>query len=319
MEADNRYIGVDVSSSDLVVGVWPTGDVWEVSNNAEGTSALSKRVEALSPALIVLEASGGYESEVVGELAAAGLPVVVVNPRQTREFARATGRLAKTDSIDAMMLARFGQAVKPPVRELPGKSAKELRGLVSRRRQIVGMMAAERNRRPKATAYVQRQIEQHISWLRAQLNDLDKDLGALIKASPMWRVKDDLLRSVPGVGPVASSVLLVELPELGRLNRKQIAALVGVAPFNRDSGSFRGKRSVWGGRAQVRSTLYMATLVAIRFNPVIKSFYTRLCEAGKPKKVALTACMRKLLTILNIMVRDQAPWDPTRHTQPSES
>ena len=319
MEADNRYIGVDVSSSDLVVGVWPTGDVWEVANDPKGVSALRRRVEALSPALIVLEASGGYESEVVGELAAAELPVVVVNPRQPREFARATGRLAKTDSIDAMMLARFGQAVKPPVRELPGESEKELRGLVARRRQIVGMIAAERNRRSKATVYVQGQIEQHIAWLREQLDDLDKDLGDFIQSSPMWRVKDDLLRSVPGVGPVASSVLLVELPELGRLNRRQIASLVGVAPHNRDSGSFRGKRSVWGGRAQVRSTLYMATLVATRFNPVIKSFYTRLCEAGKPKKVALTASMRKLLTILNIMVRDRAPWDPTRHTQPAES
>ena len=315
MEANSRYIGVDVSSSDLVVGVWPTGDVWEVSNNADGISALTKRVEALSPALIVLEASGGYESEVAGELAAKSLPIVVVNPRQPREFARATGRLAKTDNIDAMMLARFGEAVKPPVRDLPGESELQLRGLIARRRQIIGMIVAERNRRSNATVYVHRQIEQHIAWLRAQLDDLDRDLGAFIESSPMWRVKDDLLRSVPGIGPVASCVLLVELPELGQLNRKQIASLVGVAPHNRDSGSFRGRRSVWGGRARVRSTLYMATLVATRFNPAIKAFYTRLCQAGKPKKVALTASMRKLLTILNVMVREHVAWDPTRHLQ----
>ncbi len=317
MEADERYVGVDVSASELVVGVMPTGEIWEVANDSEGIASLKERTEAVGPTRIVLEATGGYETGVATELFDAGLPVSVVNPRQVREFARATGRLAKTDAIDALILARFAEAVRPPVRELPGESEKELRGLIARRRQLVGMITAERNRRPKATVYVQRQIEQHIAWLRAQLDGLDKDLGALIESSPIWRVKDDLLRSVPGVGPVASSVLLAELPELGQLNRRQIASLVGVAPHNRDSGAFRGKRSVWGGRGHVRSALYMATLVATRFNPTIKTFYIRLCQSGKPKKVALTASMRKLLTILNVIMRDQTPWDRTKSTQPA--
>lgn len=315
MEADERYIGVDVAAAELVVGVLPTGEVWQVANDPGGISELKDRVVELSPALIVLEASGGYEAEVAGELTDAGMPVVVINPRQTREFARSTGRLAKTDTIDALALARFGQAVKPEVRPLPKKSEKELRALVDRRRQIVGMITAERNRLPKATVYVRRQIERHIAWLQMQQDDLGRDLDQLIKSSPIWRARDDLLRSVPGIGPVASSVLLVGLPELGRLNRKEIASLAGVAPHNRDSGRFRGKRSVWGGRAHVRSALYMATLVACRYNPVIRAFYRRLCGAGKPKKVALVASMRKLLTILNVMVRDQSSWDTTRHLQ----
>ena len=319
MEADERYIGVDVAASELVVGVLPTGEVWQVANDPGGISELKDRVVELSPALIVLEASGGYEAEVAGELTDAGMPVVVINPRQTREFARSTGRLAKTDTIDALALARFGQAVKPEVRPLPKKSEKELRALVDRRRQIVGMITAERNRLPKATVYVRRQIERHIAWLQMQQDDLGRDLDQLIKSSPIWRARDDLLRSVPGIGPVASSVLLVGLPELGRLNRKEIASLAGVAPHNRDSGRFRGKRSVWGGRAHVRSALYMATLVACRYNPVIRAFYRRLCGAGKPKKVALVASMRKLLTILNVMVRDQSSWDPTSHLRFSQT
>ena len=315
MEADERYIGVDVSASELVVGVLPAGEVWQVANDPEGISELRRRIGELSPSLIVMEASGGYESGVAGELVDAGMPAVIINPRQTREFARATGRLAKTDTIDALTLARFGQAVQPQVRPLPGKKEKELRALVDRRRQIVDMITAERNRRPKATPYVRQQIEQHIAWLQSQLDDLGDDLDQFIKSSPTWRAKDDLLQSVPGVGDVSSRVLLVELPELGQLNRKEIACLVGVAPHNRDSGTFRGKRSVWGGRGNVRSALYMATLVACRFNPVIRAFYERLCEAGKPKKVALVASMRKLLTILNVIVRDQSPWDPSRHLQ----
>ena len=319
MEADERYIGVDVAASELVVGVLPTGEVWQVANDPGGISELKDRVVELSPVLIVLEASGGYEAEVAGELTDAGMPVVVINPRQTREFARSTGRLAKTDTIDALALARFGQAVKPEVRPLPKKSEKELRALVDRRRQIVGMITAERNRLPKATVYVRRQIERHIAWLQMQQDDLGRDLDQLIKSSPIWRARDDLLRSVPGIGPVASSVLLVGLPELGRLNRKEIASLAGVAPHNRDSGRFRGKRSVWGGRAHVRSALYMATLVACRYNPVIRAFYRRLCGAGKPKKVALVASMRKLLTILNVMVRDQSSWDPISHLRFSQT
>ena len=313
MEADKYYVGIDVSAAELVVGVLPTGQLWQVANDPESISELRRHVGELSPALIVLEASGGYEAEVAGELVDAGMPAVVINPRQTREFARATGRLAKTDTIDALSLARFGQAVQPPVRPLPGKKEKELRALVDRRRQIVAMITAESNRRPKATPYVRRQIEQHIAWLQSQLDDLGNDLDQFIKSSPIWRARDDLLQSVPGIGAVSSRVLLVELPELGQLNRKEIACLVGVAPHNRDSGTFRGKRSVWGGRTNVRSALYMATLVACRFNPVIKAFYERLCEAGKPKKVALVASMRKLLTILNVIARDQSPWDPNRH------
>ena len=319
MEADKTYVGVDVSSSELVLGILPSGEVWEAANDPEGIAALRNRVEALEPTLAVLEASGGSEVLVAGELAAAGVPVAVVNPRQVRDFARATGRLAKTDAIDAVVLARFGEAIKPPVRPLPGESEQELRALIARRCQVVGMITAERNRLPKATVYVQPGINQHIAWLEGQLSDLNEELERFIQSSPLWQAKDHLLRSVPGVGPVASTVLLVHLPELGRLNRKEIASLVGVAPHNRDSGRFRGKRSVWGGRAQVRSALYMATLVATRFNPVIKAFYTRLCEAGKPKKVALTASMRKLLTILNVMVRDQAHWDPTRHQRPANT
>ena len=317
MESGEVYIGVDVSSSEFVVGVLPTGELWKVANDSEGIASLKQRVEALRPTRIVLEATGGYETRVAAELFDAGLPVSVVNPRQVREFARATGRLAKTDTIDALMLARFAEAVKPPVRKLPGEAERKLRGLVARRRQVVGMITAERHRLSKAPMAVKPGIRQHITWLNSELDDLDEHLDSLIKSSPMWRPKVNLLRSVPGIGPVASTMLLVHLPELGQLNRRQIASLVGVAPHNRDSGTFRGRRSVWGGRGHVRSALYMATLVATRFNPVIKAFYTRLCEAGKPKKVALTASIRKLLTILNVIMRDQTPWDPTKHTQPA--
>ena len=259
----------------------------------------------------MLEATGGLESAVAGELVAAGLEVTVVNPRQVRDFARATGRLAKTDAIDAGMLARFGEAVQPEARALPDAQTQELRGLVARRRQVVAMLTAECNRLPRATKRVRPQIKSHIAWLRRQLDSLDQELAALVQTSPLWRARENLLSSVPGIGPVTATCLLAELPELGRLNRKQIAALVGVAPHNRDSGTYRGKRSVWGGRAPVRASLYMATLVATRFNPVIKIFYDRLCAAGKPKKVALTACMRKLLTILNRMLNTQSPWKPT--------
>ena len=313
MSKEDVYVGIDVSLTHLDVGVWPQGEAWQTPNAPEGYCALTDRLTTLSPTLVVMEATGGIESVAAGELVAAGMPVAVVNPRQVREFARSTGRLAKTDAIDAVMLARFGEAIKPEARPLPGEDEQELRGLVARRRQIVGMITSERNRRPRTIRVVRSQIEEHIAWLERQLGDLNEELDRIIQASPLWRVKDDLLKSVPGVGPVASSVLLAQLPELGRLNRKEVASLVGVAPHNRDSGRFRGNRTVWGGRAAVRAALYMATLVATRFNPVIKVFYTRLCEAGKPKKVALTASMRKLLTILNVIVRDQTYWDPTRH------
>ena len=285
--------------------------VWQVGNDAAGIGALRERLVAVRPERVVLEATGGLERAVAAELGAAGLPVVVVNPRQVRDFARATGRLAKTDVIDAGLLARFGEVIQPDVRPLPDAHMQELRGLVVRRRQVVDMLTMERNRVPQATRGVRRHVQRHIAVLQRQLAVLNRELARLLQASPVWRARDKLLRSVPGVGNVTASLLVAELPELGRLNRKQIAALVGVAPHNRDSGSYRGKRSVWGGRAPVRASLYMATLVATRHNAVIKSFYARLCEAGKPKKVALTACMRKLLTILNSMMCTQSEWKPT--------
>ncbi len=274
------------------------------------------QIVPLKPSGVVLEATGGFEMLVAGELELAGLPVSLVNPRQVRSFARATGRLAKTDAIDAQVLAQFAEAVKPPVRPLPDANTRELRALVDRRRQLLEILTSERNRLRHATKRVRALIEEHIRWLKQQLGDLDKDISEFIRSSPMWRAQEDLLRSVPGVGPVLSSTLLTHLPELGSLNRRQVAALVGVAPLNRDSGAFRGKRSVWGGRTAIRSALYMAALVATRYNPVIKAFYHRLCAAGKPKKVALTACMRKLLITLNSMLRHRTLWDPP-HMQTS--
>jgi transposase len=286
----------------------PGGEAWRVSSDATGIATLVKRLKGLRPALVVLEATGGLEIPAVAALAAAGLPAVVVNPRQVREFARATGRLAKTDAIDAQVLAQFGEALQPEVRPLPDTATQELSALVARRRQLIEMLTAEKNRLRMATKKVRRNIETHIRWLEGELLDLDDGLGEVIRSSPVWRERDNLLRSVPGVGPVLSSVLLADLPELGKLSRKEVAALVGVAPLNRDSGKFRGRRQVWGGRSQVRATLYMAALVASRYNPAIKRFYQRLLSGGKPKKVALTACMRKLLTILNAMTRAQTSW-----------
>jgi transposase len=308
MKASQVYIGIDASASSLEVAAHPGGEVWTVSNDGAGISELVERLQATRPALVVLESTGGVELAVTGGLAAAGLPVVVVNPRQVRDFARATGRLAKTDAIDARILARFAAAVQPEVRPLPDESAQELNALAARRRQLVEMVVAEKNRLRTARGRVARQIREHIRWLERCLEEVDQDLGNLIQASPLWRAKDDLLQSAPGVGPVLSITLLANLPELGKLDRRQIAALVGIAPFNRDSGAFRGKRTVWGGRSKVRAALYMAALVATRYNPVIQAFYHRLVAAGKPKKVALTACMRKLLTILNAMMRHQTPW-----------
>jgi transposase len=256
----------------------------------------------------VLEATGGFEHAVVAALAAAGLPVVVANPRQVRDFARATGQLAKTDAIDAQVLALFAERVRPEPRRLPDEAAQALDALLTRRRQLLDMLVAEKNRLGFARPVVRRGITQHIRWLERRLGDVDHELGQMIEHSPVWRATDDLLRSVPGVGPVLSRTLLGELPELGQLNRKQIAALVGVAPLARDSGTLRGKRVVWGGRAPIRTVLYMSTLAAARCNPVIRAFYLHLRAAGKPAKVALTACMRKLLVILNAMVRANTHW-----------
>ena len=310
MEDSRIFVGIDVSKDRLDVADRPAGEVWQVSYDSRGISDLVERLGEHSPYLVVLEATGGLELTLTGELAAVGLPVAVVNPRHVRDFARAAGKLAKTDALDAQVLAHFAEAMQPEPRPLPDASAQEFRALVTRRRQLVEMITAEKNRLKTATHRVRPQVQGHIRWLEESLEGLDKDLGDLIRSSPLWRAKEKVLRSTPGVGPVLSMTLLSDLPELGVLNRGEIAALVGVAPFNRDSGTLRGKRKVWGGRGQVRAALYMAALVATRYNPVLREFYQRLCAAGKPKKVALTACMRKLLTILNTMVRDHRHWNP---------
>lgn len=304
------WIGIDVAKRQVEVAVRPSGERWTVATDDASLAGLAERLQALGPQLIVLEATGGYEVAVVAALSAAPLPVVVVNPRQVRKFAGAVGKLAKTDGIDAALLAHFAEAVKPEVRPLADEVRQQLQGWLGRRRQIIDMLIAEEHRLALARPGVRRQIQGHIEWLRAQLRDVDGELRTLIRESPVWREQDDLLQTVPGVGPVLATTLLADLPELGRLNRKQIAALVGVAPLNRDSGQHRGKRTVWGGRAPVRATLYMATVASLRCNPVIKAFYDRLCAAGKPRKLALTACMRKLLTILNAMMSRRASWKP---------
>jgi len=304
----NVYVGIDVAKERLDVAQRPSLEGWRVANDERGIAELVARLVQLKPALVVLEATGGMELPLVGALAAAGLPVVVINPRQAREFARATGRLAKTDAIDAQVLAQFAEAVRPQLRPLPDAAAQELSALMTRRRQLIEMLTAEKNRLRAAARAVRPDIQEHIHWLERRLADLDGDLSQTIRSSDIWREKDDLLQSAPGVGPVVSTTLLADLPELGTLNRKEIAALVGVAPLNRDSGTLRGRRTVWGGRSKVRAALYMATLVATQRNPVIRTFYQRLLSAGKPKKVALTACMRKLLTILNAILRSRTPW-----------
>lgn len=302
------FVGIDVSKDCLDVAVLPSGKSWSTANQDEDIQSLVKRIRSLEPELIVLEATARLEMPLVGALAAGGLPVAVVNPRHVRDFARASGILAKTDRIDAQVLARFGEVMKPEVRPLKDKDTQELTALMTRRRQLMGMLVAEKSRLTAAPKAVCKDIKTHIAWLEKRLRDMDDHLADTIKNSSVWREKDALLQSVPGVGPVLSTSLLAGLPGLGSLNRRQIAALVGVAPFNRDSGAFRGKRSVWGGRGHLRSVLFMATLSAIRSNPVIRTFYRRLREAGKPPKVALTACMRKLLVILNAMIKSQTPW-----------
>jgi transposase len=305
----DSFVGIDVSKKQLDVVVRPTGEVWSAANDEPGIAELVSRLVEVSPVLVVLEATGGLQIPAVTALALRGIPIAVVNPRQVRDFAKALGRLAKTDTIDAEVLARFAEAVRPEPRPLPDEQAVQLEGLLTRRRQLVEMVTAETNRLGACRiARVRRGIEQHVAWLRKQIVDVDDELDGSIRASAVWREKDDLLRSVPGVGPVVSRTLLAELPELGRLNRKQIAALVGVAPMNRDSGTKRGHRHIWGGRAAVRGVLYMAALVAVRHNPRFKAFYQGLLRRGKLKKVALVACMRKLLTTLNAMVRAGTRW-----------
>lgn len=310
MSENQVFVGIDVAKAQLDIALRPTGDRWAVPNEEASIASLVAQLQAAHPTLIVLEATGGYQRAVVAALAAAALPVVVVNPRQARDFAKATGQLAKTDTLDARALAHFAEAVRPPLRPLPDAQTEELRALLTRRRQLVAMRTAEHNRLDNAPRRVQATIEAHLAWLDAQLATLDDDLDTTLRASPVWRERETLYRSVPGIGPVSARTLLLDLPELGTLSRQRIAALAGVAPYNCDSGTMRGRRAIWGGRAPLRATLYMATLVAVRHHPVLTTCYERLLAAGKAKKVALVACMRKLLTILNAMVKHQTPWQP---------
>jgi transposase len=312
---DACWIGIDVSKAKLDVASYPNGSNWQVDNTSAGIATLSEQLRELAPERIVLEATGGYESVVAANLAAEQLPVVVVNPRQVRDFARALGQLAKTDRLDAAVLAHFAEAIRPEVRPLPDAMARALSARVARRRQLLDMLTAEQHRLMMAAVQdaphaLRDQIGEHIDWLRRQSKELDDELHQQVRASPVWREREDLLRSIPGIGPIASATLLSQLPELGQLDRKAIAKLVGVAPLSRDSGTLRGKRMIWGGRAAVRAVLYMAALSAIRHNPHIRVFYERLVAAGKPRKVALVASMRKLLLLCNAVLRTHTRWSP---------
>lgn len=306
--SEKCFMGIDVSKASLDVAVLPLAQDRRFTNDEVGVTALVVWAQALKPDLIVLEATGGLQMLATGMLVAAGLPVAVVNPRQVRDFARATGKLAKTDRIDARVIAQFGQAIQPEVRPLKDEATQALAALIARRRQMVDMLTMEKNRLGMSHQRVHKNIKQTITWLTKRLAKVDSELAAAIQASPVWREKEEILTSAKGVGAVLSTTLLAGLPELGTLNRRQISALVGVCPFNRDSGKMRGKRTIFGGRADVRAVLYMGALAAKRFNPVIKEFYERLIKAGKLPKVALTACMRKLLTILNAMIKNKQKW-----------
>jgi transposase len=316
---DAISVGIDVGKDSLVVALYPTGERWTSETTAEAVEALVTRLRAVSPTIVIVEATGGYERAVVASGAAAGLPMAVINPRQVRAFAQALGRTAKTDAIDAAVLAEFGARVQPPTRALADAETQALAALLVRRRQLVEMIGMERRRlaQAPATGKITRDLRNHIRWLERRVDDVDDEIGTAIQASPVWRVQEDLLRSVPGIGPTTARTLLGELPELGRLDRRAIAALVGVAPFNCDSGHHRGQRHIWGGRASVRASLYMAALVATRYNPVLAVFYRRLRAAGKPAKVALVATMRKLLTILNTMMKHQSRWNPEAASTPA--
>ena len=308
MSEPQVFVGIDVSKAQLDVALRPTDECWHISTDEPGIATLVERLRTVQPTLVVLEATGGLEVPVTGALAEADLPVVVVNPRHARDVAKATGRLAKTDTLDARGLAHFAEAVRPTPRPLPEAQAQALSALLTRRRQLVQMLTAERRRLQSALQRIRADIQAHLAWLERRLARTDADLAAAIRSTPLWRAKDEILQSTPGVGPILSRTLVAEVPELGVLNRQEIAALIGVAPFNRDSGTLRGKRAVWGGRTHVRAVLYMSTLAAVRHNSVLKAFYERLRAVGKAPKVALTACMRKLLTILNAMLKHQTPW-----------
>ena len=304
------WVGLDVAKAHIDVAVLPTSTRLRVPHDEGGHATLVAALTAAAPTLIVLEATGGYETAVATAVALARLPVAVVNPRQVRDFARALGYLAKTDAIDAVVLARFAERVQPPPRPLADADSADLAALVARRRQVSDMLVAERNRLPLARVSVRTRIREHVRYLDARLAELDADVAARIRKSPVWRDRDQLLQSVPGVGPRTASVLLASLPELGTGSARSLAALVGVAPLNADSGQHRGRRRTWGGRADVRAALYMAALVATRCNPVLRAFYRRLLHAGKTKKVALIATMHKLLTVLHAMIKHDKPWQP---------
>jgi transposase len=305
------FVGIDVAKEQLDVHVRPSGEIFTVANTDAGIRELVARFKSVPEALIVMEATGGYEMPTVGTLASAGYAVVAVNPRQIRDFARAAGRLAKTDAIDAAVIARFAEVMQPPVRPLDDEHTQALSELVARRRQLLDMLAAERNRQSQARGRRgQRDLAAHVRWLSRALAEVDRDLNTTIRSSPVWRERENLLTSVPGVGDVTAHTLIADVPELGLLTRRQIAALIGLAPINHDSGTLRGRRMIGGGRANVRHVMFMAALVASRYNPVIAAFYGRLVAAGRPKKVALIAAARKLLTILNAMLRDGRAWQP---------
>ena len=301
-------VGIDVSQATLEVAVHPSGEQWQGRNDPTGIAELVERLQQLEPERIVLEATGGYELPAVASLASSGLPVVAVNPRQVRDFARSTGRLAKTDALDAQVLAQFAAAIRPALRPLPDAATRELSALLARRRQLVEMRTAEMNRLGTAHERVRASIRELVQFLDKRIKELDRELNDRLRNSPVWREKENLLRSIPGVGPVLSATLLAEVPELGSLGQRQLAALIGVAPLNRDSGQWRGRRSVWGGRGQVRAVLYMATARAVRCNPVLRVLYERLVGMGKHRKVALVACMRKLLRICNAVIAHQTRW-----------
>jgi transposase len=314
------FVGIDVSKATLDIAArtaaGPLADFTQSTPNRDATiDALVQRLRAVAPELIVLEATGGYERLVVAALGAAGLPVIVVNPKNVRAFAKATGQLAKTDRLDAALLALFAERVRPELRTLPSQEAAVLTEQLVRRRQLVDMLTAEQNRRALVSATVRRRVDRHIAWLTRELHEVEADLQTQIETSPAWRARDTLLQSVPGIGPRTAQMLVGMLPELGTMNRQRIAALVGVAPFNQDSGRRRGERHISGGRAAVRTTMYMAALVGVRWNPALKVFYLRLRANGKSAKVALVACMRKLLTMLNAMVRTNTPWHATAPAQ----
>jgi transposase len=310
------FVGIDVAKARLDVGLAPSGTTWAVAHDEVGIATVVERLEAARPALVVLEATGGLELALVAALVAAGAPVQVVNPRQARDFAKATGQLAKTDRLDALVLARFGAAIRPAPRPIPDAALQEVRALVARRRQLRAMLIAEKNRRSGAPGRLHAQLDEHLAWLKRAVADLDRDLDRTIRGTPAWQARIGRWRSIPGVGPVVSATLLADLPELGTLSRQQIAALVGVAPLNRDSGARRGTRACWGGRAHVRAALFMGALVATRCNPTIRAYYRRLLAAGKPKKLALTACLHKLLTILNAITRHGTSWRPSPASLP---